>query len=910
MPPTEEQRQQQQQADLSACEREPIHVPGRVQPHGVLLVVDGPDLRVRHASSNCGERLGVDALDLLGRSLDGLLGADADLLRSKLHLAPTDDVPALLFTTRPTLALGGNDGTRFHVLGHRRGGRVLLELEPAAAAATANDDEPGESLHAEVLASALRVQAQTTVRGLLDAAAREVRLLSGFDRVKVYRFDPDWHGEVVAEDKVVDWDSYLGHHFPASDIPQQARHLYTLNRVRLIPDAAYRPADVLPPDDPDTGEPLDLSYAALRSVSPVHAEYLRNMGVAASMSVSVVIDGRLWGLIACHHRTPRFLPHAVRSGCDHLGRVVAAQLAANERAEGQDHRLSLKAVQARLLERMAGHADFADGLLDEPQALLGLADAAGVAVRVGDRLHLLGETPGRDEVERLVGWLAATGRPEVFVTDALAREYPPAGAWADVGSGVLAVRLGDPSLGQDRLVWLRPEVVRTLVWAGDPDKPVAPPAPGGRIHPRRSFEAWTQVVRHRSRPWSRPHVEAAAEFRAALTNVVMRKSDELSHERRRRAEAEAANRAKDRFLAVLSHELRTPVSPVLLIAASMADDPALPPAVREDGRTILRNVAQQTRLIDDLLDVTRIEHGKLSLHPEPVDLHALLRDAVATCRADADAQRVGVATDLRARRHVVNGDPARLRQVFSNLLRNGVKFTPAGGRVTVRSADVAGGRVAVEVADTGLGVEPDVLAKMFDAFEQGGRAITDEFSGLGLGLAISKGLVEAHGGSIAAASGGRGRGTTMTVELPAAAAAAAQVTGVAPPTPAPPPPSGSPRALSILLVDDHHDTLRAMSRLLRRLDHRVTAADSKSAALRAAATEAFDLVISDVGLPDGTGLDLMRELVAQRPIRGIALTGYGTEGDIERTRAAGFSAHLTKPIDFPQLEAAIRDASA
>lgn len=366
--------------------------------------------------------------------------------------------------------------------------------------------------------------------------------------------------------------------------------------------------------------------------------------------------------------------------------------------------------------------------------------------------------------------------------------------------------------------------------------------------------------------------------------------------------AEAGNRAKDRFLAVLSHELRTPASPALMLAAAMADDPALPPAAREDARTIHRNITQQTRLIDDLLDVTRIENGKLSLRVEPVDLHSVLADAVGVCRPDADAKGVRVAMDAGADRPAVSGDPARLRQVFCNLVKNAVKFTPPAGTVTVRSADAADGMVAVTIADTGIGIDPRLLPSIFDAFEQGGRAITDEFSGLGLGLAICKGLVEAHGGTVAASSEGHGKGTTVAVELP-----------VRPPCPLPPAPATAPAnagcpaaGLKILLVEDHVDTLRTMSRLLRRLEHRVTTADSVGAALAAADRDRFDLLISDLGLPDGTGLDLLRELVKRQPIRGIALTGYGMESDIEQTRAAGYSTHLTKPIDFKRLEAAIR----
>ena len=371
--------------------------------------------------------------------------------------------------------------------------------------------------------------------------------------------------------------------------------------------------------------------------------------------------------------------------------------------------------------------------------------------------------------------------------------------------------------------------------------------------------------------------------------------------------AEAANRAKDRFLATLSHELRTPLSPALLLSTAIADDPSLPDGVRADARTIGRNVRQQIRLVDDLLDVTRIEHGKVAIAAAVFDLHALLAEVVADAAADAGEKRLALSVDPAADGHHVNGDAGRLRQVFGNLIRNAVKFTPAGGRVTIRTHGGRGGPVRVTVADTGIGVDPAVLPRLFDPFEQGSKAITDEFSGLGLGLAIAKGLVDAHDGHLTAASDGPGRGTTFTVELPTVDAPSA----AAPPsTPA----SNKPAGVDILLVEDHKDTRVAMVRLLKRLGHRVTGADGVASAAAAAAAGRFDLLISDVDLPDGTGLDLMRQLTAaggdgRPPLRGIALTGYGMESDVAQSEAAGFFAHLVKPIDFADLEDAIRRAS-
>jgi PAS domain S-box-containing protein len=385
-----------------------------------------------------------------------------------------------------------------------------------------------------------------------------------------------------------------------------------------------------------------------------------------------------------------------------------------------------------------------------------------------------------------------------------------------------------------------------------------------------------------------------------------------------RHEAEAANSSKDRFLAALSHELRTPLTPVLVGVTAMLEDPDLPPPVRPVLEVTRRNVALEARLIDDLLDVTRIAQGKLRLEKTVVDAHGLIRQAVEICRDDAAAAGVRLDVGLEAGAHHVEGDPARVQQILWNLVKNAVKFTPAEGRVAVRSRNEPGDgsgdggrpRLVVEVSDTGIGVDPEVLPRIFNAFEQGDAAVTRQFGGLGLGLAISRSLAEAHGGRLSAASEGRGRGSTFTLELLTVPepAAPGSSDGEAPDGGA----SGKAGPLHILLAEDNADTLRVMARLLRLRGHRVATADGVEAALLAEQAEGpFDLVISDIGLPDGSGLDLMRQLRgrAPRPAPGIALSGYGTEDDRRRSREAGFAAHLTKPVDFPTLEDAIRRVS-
>lgn len=366
----------------------------------------------------------------------------------------------------------------------------------------------------------------------------------------------------------------------------------------------------------------------------------------------------------------------------------------------------------------------------------------------------------------------------------------------------------------------------------------------------------------------------------------------------------SANRAKDHFIAVLSHELRTPLTPVLATIVDLKARGDLPPAITDAVELIRRNVELEARLIDDLLDVTRISKGKLRMDREVVSLAGVLRDAVRICESDILKKRVHVALDLQAENHHVEGDAPRLLQAFWNLLQNAVKFTPAGGEITVRTRGNSE-RLDVEIADTGIGIEPDVLPRIFEPFSQADDSISQRFGGLGLGLALSKALVEAHGGHLTATSRGRDQGSTFTVDLKTTTPRSQTRTAAGD--------SEGQRvaaSLRILFVEDHEDTRRTLSRLITRWGHAVSTAASVAEALQLATEHRFDLLVSDLGLPDGHGNDLMRELRKTSSIPGVAVSGFGTEDDVARSLAAGFDLHLAKPVGAQKLQAVIAGFAA
>ncbi len=385
-------------------------------------------------------------------------------------------------------------------------------------------------------------------------------------------------------------------------------------------------------------------------------------------------------------------------------------------------------------------------------------------------------------------------------------------------------------------------------------------------------------------------------YREAQENS-RRKDDMVRELKLAKDTAEKANMAKDQFLATLSHELRTPLTPVLSTVSSMLAEKELQADLRRTFEMIRRNVELEARLIDDLLDLTKISRGQLPLQMQTVDLHECVTGAIDICKPELEKKRISLQTELQAAQTIVTADYARLHQVLWNLVRNAAKFTPVGGDIVVRTANLAPTTITVEVQDTGIGIDGESLAKIFNSFEQGTNRDTARYGGLGLGLTISKALVDAHGGVLRAASEGRNRGATFTVELILAAKQ------ILPATSGTVSPSASVpvQGAKILLVEDHEDSAAALRRALERRGFRVKMAHSVEAGVETFSKEQFDLLICDIGLPDGTGVDLITRLLKKSPVRGIALSGFGMDHDVMRSEEAGFLAHLTKPVDFQRL---------
>jgi light-regulated signal transduction histidine kinase (bacteriophytochrome) len=526
--------------DLTLCDREPIHIPGAILPHGAMLVLDPESLDVLQAAGDCTGLVGAPAPELLGRCADTLFRADQiELLRA---LVAAQDLKKPRHLLDPMLRV--RTDFPLDVSLHRSGGTLVLEFEAADAA---------DRFAADPLAAVQNMIAgfgeADSIQALCQLAAERVRTVAQYDRVLVYRFMQDDSGWVIAESRKPELEPFLGLHYPAADIPKQARTLYLRSWLRLITQVKYDPAPLLPPNNPRTGEPLDMSQAILRDVSPVHRQYLRNMGIDASMSISIIRGDKLWGLIACHHYSPRILPRHLRAVCELFGSMFSLQLEARESGEHFSARLASRMVLQNLMLNLAGAEDYAVGLTQQSPNLLDYihggsvgADGVrhgGVAVCVKGQLTSLGTTPNPDQIWNIVRWLDShmTQTPGIHSTDRLPELWPPAAAFADVAAGLLVISVSpEPS---DYIVWFRPELIGTVKWAGEPKKQVDGAGNGNQLNPRKSFEVWKETIRGRSLPWTPGDLDAAFDLRVSLLHVVLRRINEAARERKRAAERDA-----------------------------------------------------------------------------------------------------------------------------------------------------------------------------------------------------------------------------------------------------------------------------------------------------------------------------------------------------------------------------------
>lgn len=698
--------------DLTNCDREPIHIPGSIQSFGWMLAC-GDGAAVRQVSANVAE-LGLGAAEEQpGRRLGELFPElPADLAEWSDEGAPYDFA---------------HQGRTLTASAHRTPQGFIVEIEPA---------EPANGATIPHLTMFRGLQRTRGILPTLAFAAKEIRAITGYDRVMIYRFLPDQSGEVVADDHIPELTPFLGLRYPPTDIPAQARRLYTLNPIRIIVDVQSQPVPIVPPLAAD-GEPLDLSNAILRSVSPIHLEYLRNMGVGASMSISIVIDGRLWGLVACHHRTPRHVSSERRALAQLLAQHISTIIDAEQRRELADAVTRGAEVQARIIGR-TGAYDLLDAVAGAGDDLLSIVFARGAAVSLEGRVALIGETPPRADVLTLIERLRIRGA-SIWSTNALGTDEPDLAPHAAVAAGVLAIRFSPSGW----IVWFRPAIERTIHWGGDPRKGVTVGPHGTRLTPRGSFELYIETVRGQADPWSAVDFDVAERLRGALVGAALERAVETS-------------RLREMIIGTMGHDLRNPLSAISMATQMLSDSPESERQELTDS--IATSTRRMKRLIDNLMELTRIQSG-VGIRPEKQEL-----DLAQLAKRICDEARLafGVLIECASSGDTtVYADPIRIEQVLANLLSNASHHGDPQSPISVRTE---GGEsvVRLSVHNSGPPIPDEIRGHLFDVYTTTSAGTA---RGLGLGLYIVGRVVQAHQGKVDVESSAE-EGTTFRVTLP------------------------------------------------------------------------------------------------------------------------------------------------
>ena len=729
------------------CEQEPIRFPSAIQPHGIFFCVDIEARLVLSASDN---------YKLIPHLTESPIGINIDVVWPELGARSGDGV----FIT----------ANRYFVICSSDANSLYFDVEPCAY----DDNFTADSLTkvADFLAELTTLR---TLDDVISALSIKLRQITGMERILVYRFDKDGHGEVLAESRVDDWDeSFLGFHFPAADIPSQARALYLINKSRFVPCRDYDPVAISPQLDTRTGEPFDLSLSQLRSVSPIHRIYQENLGVDGSMSVSIVIEGGLWGLVVGHHRRPHRVPIPARQQVQALISGLAMRLSPIETAEEREARASHVVMHTKMLEQIAGADDFVSPLVSAEINLSVMFFAASGAVVVCPEsedspefveIKSVGRVPDFDSIAAITRVCRERLDDGVFSTDCIESFLPTFAQHAEYASGVLAITVGESS--RHMILWFRPEVARTIVWGGSTPAEVEKEKQAGNYLPRRSFARWVEERRGHSRPWPQWKIDIARSLRTALNDVILRRNRAL---RSLNAQLEERDQAKSRFLAHMSHELRSPLNTILGFAELLdsGDHGELTSGQHEDITCIRDAGSHLLQLINDILDLSKVESGKMDLHLEKTDVIDLVRRTIALLVGLGNSRGVNIISNCGPELPAIMVDQRLARQMLFNLISNSLKFTSKGGTVTISSCLRSDGGITLGVTDTGIGIPKSKHARVLEPFLQAHEDLMLSHPGTGLGLPIVKSLIELHGGRLLLDSE-PGKGTTITLEFPASA---------------------------------------------------------------------------------------------------------------------------------------------
>lgn len=730
--------------NITNCESEPIHIPGSIQPHGFLLGAKKDDLTITHCSENCTLFLGVPVSEILGKPLGNFFSSKDITALEQNYLQATDEL------TRPFVFILSQKS--YHVTAHVSGDIIVLEFEILS-------EEPQllPDIFIQMRRFAYHTERADNLKMLCQDIADETRKITGYDRVMIYRFDKEYNGEVFAESSIGNIEPFLGLHYPHTDIPIQARELYLRNLVRMLTNIDYVPVPIYALADGDARDVnLDLSLSTLRSVSPIHVRYLKNMGVGATFVISLTHNKKLWGLISCHHYSPKHIPYHTRLAAHLQGIFLSSQIDIRQVADEFDLVKEADKNLLELRELLSKKNNSIDNI--ENLALIKKAlNADAVIVHYKNMLFKEGALPGDEQLFDLINWLRSTIHSDRFHTSCLMRHYPAAEAVSDTIAGLIYVPLGSDS--NNGIIWTRKEIEKTKNWAGDPSKAINVNEETKALTPRKSFEIWKESVRYNSSEWLKPELSASS-FISFTIQQLLHLADLTEEETRYRNLNERLLKANEELANmnwISSHDLKEPLRKIRIYASLLLEKEAnqIPESVKTTITRMQSSAERMQLLIEDLIAYTKIGRHD---NRHTIDLGEILKEA--TVQLEEDSREKGATIQWKDLPQI-KGDSYQVKQLFINLLGNALKFSKPGlpPAIMITCETVASKQLAfsnekhfknyykITVADNGIGFDDQYKEEIFKIFQ---RLHANHYDGSGMGLAICKKIAEAHEGFIEA----------------------------------------------------------------------------------------------------------------------------------------------------------------
>ena len=875
--------------NFERCEDEPIHIPESIQSYGFLIAFNYKDLKISIVSDNCES---VFTEPLIGKHFLEILSSDTN---ERAFLEETFDrvtktkirLPIKLHLKASMLEEGA--AIDYLAVVYDSGHNYVVELEPATEFRDTYSAEQFIKLYAMSIAP--RFKEMTSLREMAQEMVSTIRYLTNMDRVVLYKFNDDYSGKVIAEAKADDMDSYQDLYFPASDIPAQARALYKTNWVRLTPDTELPPARLVPSTEASGREPLDLTRSLLRTFSPIHLQYIRNQGLRASFSISLVTDGELYGLISCHHREPSYIPQDVRLQCENLSQLFSWHLLAKEEEIAKHKKYATDEAVDAMLDRIGPANPISRVVKSGEKAFLEALNSSGFVYYSQYETITLGSTLPIELIKEIFSKASSQGGFP-YTNDALYDDYPEARQYGI--AGIMIIPLFEKK--QYFTAWFRKETHRVQKWIGAEDEKSEDAPKAQRLKPRASFTIHTRTIKGRSTSFDKADVDTANRLNRMFLVYALDVQERMHISIQ---ELEKQDNYRNEFLATLAHELRNPLGPIMSgasILETVDDD-----KTRKRVTAIINRQAEyMSKLINDLMDVSRITRGKVKLEFEKLSIQDVLSDSLEIVDQQVKAKKHNITVNYLEKDVTVYGDKARLSQIFSNIIHNAAKYTSEQGSITVDIRE-EGVMVVVAVKDNGMGIPEDRLKDVFNMFTQIEAHSTHTKGGLGIGLTLVSKLVMLHHGDVSVMSEGLGRGSTFEVRLPISKLAYEQSDNQ----------EVEPTIQSqtkVMFVDDNADLIDAYCLLAESMG--VTALGITSPKEAVAEFKAFkpNFVFLDIGMPDIDGYELVKMLKAlpeSENVKFYSQSGWGSEKYVEDSQAAGFDQHFVKPLSKDTIQSVL-----